>query len=310
MSVNDGSKVGMMDPAYFVGKRILLEWINSLLRLDIKKIEQTCSGAVACQIVHSIYPRKVAMSKVNFGAKYDYEYIKNYKVLQSAFGKLKVSKVVPVDKLVRGKYQDNLEFMQWFKSFFDLNGGSIEGYNPVEARARSKNVPKPAAITSSPSSAPSSRTTGRYNQRRPTIKKTTKENAGAPALPATKLKETNKNLVRQVHSLKLEVEALQQTVADKEKEANEDTQIKMALDGLEKERDFYFNKLREIETYLQEFGEADEMEDGPQKEVIKHVFAVLYATDDADFEAPVASPEKVDINASALPSKLPVGSAN
>ena len=59
----------MMDPAYFVGKKILLEWINDLLKLDVKKIEHTCSGAVACQILHSIFPGKVPMSKVDFGAK-------------------------------------------------------------------------------------------------------------------------------------------------------------------------------------------------------------------------------------------------
>jgi RP/EB family microtubule-associated protein len=69
MADNDGSGVGMMDPAYFVGKKIVLEWINDLLHLDVKTIELTCSGAVACQIVHSVHPTAVSMSKVDFGAK-------------------------------------------------------------------------------------------------------------------------------------------------------------------------------------------------------------------------------------------------
>lgn len=29
--------------------------------------------------------------------------------------------VIPVDKLIKGKFQDNFEFIQWFKKFFDAN---------------------------------------------------------------------------------------------------------------------------------------------------------------------------------------------
>lgn len=29
--------------------------------------------------------------------------------------------MVPIDKLVKGKFQDNFEFLQWFKKFFDAN---------------------------------------------------------------------------------------------------------------------------------------------------------------------------------------------
>ena len=29
--------------------------------------------------------------------------------------------IVPIDKLVKGKFQDNFEFLQWFKKFFDAN---------------------------------------------------------------------------------------------------------------------------------------------------------------------------------------------
>lgn len=38
-----------------------------------------------------------------------------------------------VDKLVKAKYQDNLEFCQWIKRYFDLNY-SGEPYNALQRR--------------------------------------------------------------------------------------------------------------------------------------------------------------------------------
>ena len=29
--------------------------------------------------------------------------------------------MIPVERLVKGKFQDNFEFVQWFKKFFDAN---------------------------------------------------------------------------------------------------------------------------------------------------------------------------------------------
>jgi hypothetical protein len=35
---------GMMDPAYFVGRKEIVEWINDTLQLNLAKVEQTASG--------------------------------------------------------------------------------------------------------------------------------------------------------------------------------------------------------------------------------------------------------------------------
>lgn len=48
-------------------------------------------------------------------------------------------------------------------------------------------------------------------------------------------------------------------------------EIKSTLDGLEKERDFYFGKLRDIEVLCQEY----ESENLP---VVKKILEILYAT--------------------------------
>ena len=81
----------------------------------------------------AIYPGTFNIGKVKWGAKFDYEYVENYKVLQSAFDKNGIKKHIDVDKLVKAKYQDNLEFCQWIKRYFDLNY-SGEPYNAVERR--------------------------------------------------------------------------------------------------------------------------------------------------------------------------------
>ena len=42
--------------------------------------------------------------------------------------------IVPVEKLVKGKFQDNFEFVQWFKKFFDANYTDAPDYDPIAAR--------------------------------------------------------------------------------------------------------------------------------------------------------------------------------
>ena len=82
----------------------------------------------------------------------EHEYIANCKILQGSFKKVGVDKVcinnkilnsllpllqvVPIEKLVKGRFQDNFEFVQWFKKFFDANY-SGEEYDPVAARGGS-----------------------------------------------------------------------------------------------------------------------------------------------------------------------------
>ncbi len=46
-----------------------------------------------------------------------------------------VFQVVPIDRLVKGRFQDNFEFIQWFKKFFDANyDPECDNYDPGAAR--------------------------------------------------------------------------------------------------------------------------------------------------------------------------------
>lgn len=94
-----------------------------ITQLNLNKIEQLGSGAVYCQIFDVIHPGKIAISKVNWKAKNDYEFISNLKILQSGFDKVGIKRYVEVEKLAKAKYQDNLEFIQWLKRYYDVNCG-------------------------------------------------------------------------------------------------------------------------------------------------------------------------------------------
>merc|ERR1719447_636569 len=77
-----------------------------------------------------LFPNCVQLKKVKFKTKLEHEYIQNFKVLQAAFKRMTVDKIVPVDKLIKGRFQDNFEFLQWFKKFFDAN---YSGENMIQS---------------------------------------------------------------------------------------------------------------------------------------------------------------------------------
>lgn len=54
---------------------------------------QTCTGAVACQLMDVLHPGSVHMSKVDFNYRTDVDYLKNYKELQKAFNSVSLDKV-------------------------------------------------------------------------------------------------------------------------------------------------------------------------------------------------------------------------
>eukprot|EP00826_Nyctotherus_ovalis_P015830 TRINITY_DN14533_c0_g1_i6.p2 TRINITY_DN14533_c0_g1~~TRINITY_DN14533_c0_g1_i6.p2 ORF type:complete len:248 (+),score=93.88 TRINITY_DN14533_c0_g1_i6:1105-1848(+) len=225
--------IGMMEGAFFVSRTEILSWVNTLLKLDLTKIEQTCTGAVACQIMDVISPGCIAMKKVNWEANKEYEYIANYKLLQQAFLKLGLKKEIEVEKLIKGKYQDNLEFMQWLKRYYDIRSNGTASYNPVTRRKSS--------------AAPV--------QRRPkTVAKSAKENKAV--LKTGGEKESAKKEASREEELGRQVEVLS---------ASNKT--------LQKERDFYFSKLRDLEI-LMHFYEKEKIP------LVENIEKILYATED------------------------------
>ncbi|KAK2101526.1 Microtubule-associated protein RP/EB member 1 [Saguinus oedipus] len=63
-----------------------------------------------------LFPGSIALKKVKFQAKLEHEYIQNFKILQAGFKRMSVDKIIPVDKLVKGKFQDNFELFSGSRS--------------------------------------------------------------------------------------------------------------------------------------------------------------------------------------------------
>jgi microtubule-associated protein, RP/EB family len=76
-----------------------------------------------------LYPGTFPYSRVKWGAKHEHEFVDNYKILQAAFDKNGIKRHIDVAKLVKAKYQDNLEFCQWIKAYFEkhYNGEPYDG---------------------------------------------------------------------------------------------------------------------------------------------------------------------------------------
>jgi len=291
-----GDNFGMMEGAYFVGRNELLNWLNDLLQLGYTKVEQVASGASHCQVMDAIYPGKIPLHKVNFNAKFEYEYVKNYNVLQEIFNKVGIDRFIDVQKLIKAKYQDNLEFLQWIKRYFDLHFPG-DKYDPIERRRESKasyegdSKPAIASQEARPAAKSSGKNESALNGAPARVKATRAPAAAAAPTKATSaLKPVNRDTSKPAPSTGKPAEKPQPT-ADKIKNIEDDykaklaemnqqvIQLKLTVDNLEKERDFYFAKLRDVEVLCQ---------NGSSQLMGEEVLKILYATDGDEFVAEVS----------------------
>lgn len=310
------SSIGMMDPAFFVGRKEIVDWVNETLGLTITKIEDTAFGAIACQVFDIIYPGQLPMSKVNWAAKASHEYIPNYKLMQTVMTKNHIDKFVDVDRLIKGRYQDNLEFMQWLKAFYEMQGVPSEGYDAVGQRAKGKGGSQYALAQGKSGGAAAPRpTSAPVAKQRPVVAvpqkvekplvamKENKPNAPVPAPTKTTATKAVVSKVASQETPKLKAasassNAVAQASIDQLKGSNDQlskamSEMRLEMDGLEKERDFYFEKLRQVEIIMQELEDA-----GKGNDLTASVFKILYATADGfeqleTVEAPVTE-EVVD----------------
>ncbi|GAA5858257.1 hypothetical protein JCM8547_004623 [Rhodosporidiobolus lusitaniae] len=257
----------------------LIAWVNSLLDLGLTKVEQCGSGAAYCQIVDTIFG-DVPMSKVKMNAKQEYEYLGNFRILQNSFKAHGIDKPIPVDRLVRCKMQDNLEFLQWLKKYWDLNFPGGE-YDPVARRGAAGGARAPSRQAAPPAAAPVRRTAPAAAAGRAPV--------GARASAARVGAGARSSSAASGGVDPAALEAVTQQLGE----------MKLSVEGLEKERDFYFNKLREIEIIIGARLESPSLADDPEagtseaeRDTLLQMQQILYSTEEG-FEVPEDAQEEL-----------------
>ncbi|KAI5132170.1 microtubule-associated protein RP/EB family member 1-like [Manis pentadactyla] len=258
----------------------MLAWINESLQLNLTKIEQLCSGDAYCQFMDMLLPGSIALKKVKFQAKLEHEYIQNFKILQAGFKRMGVDKIIPVDKLVKGKFQDNFEFVQWFKKFFDANYDGKD-YDPVAARQGQETAVAPSLVAPALNKPkkPLSSSTADDSPNHPSRKKTPVKDLLPAQMIVTKIAPQRPTATHRTTTTPKAgpgVVRKNPGVGNGDDEAAELMQqvnvLKLTVEDLEKERDFYFGKLRNIELICQE-------NEGENNPVLQRIVDILYATD-------------------------------
>jgi len=137
--------------------------------------------------------------------------------------------------------QDNLEFLQWSKKYWDqyYPGGEYDAM----ARRKASGAPPAAAPSAARASGGAA-------------KRGTTPTTAAGARTRTPLGGAS-------------TAALQQ----------ENASLKESVTGLERERDFYFSKLRDIELLLQRAVELNPEIENEEEGLVKHIQEILYSTE-------------------------------
>ncbi|KAI1302360.1 Microtubule-associated protein RP/EB family member 3 [Halotydeus destructor] len=263
----------------------MVAWVNEYLQAHYKKIEELCSGVAYAQFMDLLYPGCIQLKKIKFRTVLEHEYIQNFKHVQGAFKRVSCDKEVPINRLVKGKFQDNFEFLQWFKKFFDCNFDGRD-YNALEARGGIQIGSGAAAGHAGSGGALSNASFTRGPAPSRTIPPKPVGRA-APTARGSSL-ATNSTISRaRAQPARSSANgdshnASSQKVDELESRMSE---MKLTVDSLERERDFYYGKLREIEVMCQN-GEAEE-----KAALLEKILDVLYATEEG-FAVPDESPEE------------------
>jgi len=126
-----------------LGRLELLGWLNEVCETDYPRIELCSDGIAYCQIMDAIHPNSIPLQKLNctflysslVTSKYEDDNSRNLKLLDDTCKRLGIPKVVPYAKLAKGKFQDNMEFLQWLYNYAVKTAPNISRtYNGYERR--------------------------------------------------------------------------------------------------------------------------------------------------------------------------------
>ncbi|XP_050096629.1 microtubule-associated protein RP/EB family member 2-like [Anopheles aquasalis] len=231
----------------------LLAWVNRTLLSQFKKVEELCTGAAYCQLMDVLFPGSVPLKRIKYCTNVEHDFLSNLRLFQNALVQLKVNRSVPTDRLAKGRFQDNFEFLQWFKKFFDANYDGKQ-YDPQAAR---NNAPMGYGTPG-------------------TLKPSQRANiaGGGRPLQASIAQKTNRS--RSGDSNGSGGKAVSEKQASKASEtiselSSEIDDLTVKVQGVEMARDYYYLKLSQIEAWMQEHGTKE------NEEFCEKVFKILSA---------------------------------
>ncbi|XP_053206628.1 microtubule-associated protein RP/EB family member 1-like isoform X2 [Panonychus citri] len=259
----------------------MLGWVNDSLQSSYKKIEELCSGAAYAQFMDLLFPGTIALKKIKFRTLLEHEYIQNFKLVQAAFKKVGCDKEIPINRLVKGRFQDNFEFLQWFKKFFDANYDGRE-YSPLEARG---GIPIGSGVSAGGNlqSSNSSFTMPSRMPLQPRASATTAVAAASKPVSRTGPVQSRPTPTRNPGARPALVRGAHNNDHNNdidprlEEVEGQMSNLKLTIDSLERERDFYYGKLRDIEVLCQG---TTENEDEEKSVLIEKILNILYATEE------------------------------
>uniref|UniRef100_A0A1A9V0L8 Microtubule-associated protein RP/EB family member 1 n=1 Tax=Glossina austeni TaxID=7395 RepID=A0A1A9V0L8_GLOAU len=240
----------------------MLVWVNNRLQAQFAKIEELCTGAAYCQFMDMLFPNSVPMTRVKCFTNSEHEYIQNFQILQASFKKINADKIIPIDDLVTGDFQNNFKFLQWFKGFFDANYDGKE-YDARAARegaqmgygtAHAKILPSSDAVQQKFPSMTAPLTAHSTVSSSVTLESVTK----AAQRTNSTIEKCNENSTtaadERIVELSIEIMCMH-----------------LSLHGLEKERDRYLSRLVDIEFL------CEEVDEGEALPLVQKIFKILYA---------------------------------
>lgn len=221
-----------------------------------------------------LFPNSVALKRIKFRCNQEHEFVHNYKLLQACFQKQSVRKEIPVERLIKGRFQDNFEFLQWFRKFFLANHTN----RPYDALAVREGLP----MGWGPSLLKSSSAIGGGCRPNPSRLNHHRSGSVISAGGGVGGTECNANEVAAcVSNTRMLTFLSKETIKDDADESRV-KELQQELVRIEQERDFYATKVHDVKSLCTEFEDKDNILVGKILKVIDDSRPVLYAKTDVD----------------------------
>ncbi|GFZ03624.1 microtubule end binding protein EB1A [Actinidia rufa] len=251
------ANIGIMDSAYFVGRNEILSWINARLQLNLSRVEEIWDsgrlGLQASDPVDGTYRRGDAVVVHPSGVSTASRVLPVLAdaavaasgAVQCQMMDMTYPGIVPMHK-VNFDAKTEYDRIQNYKVLQELGQDQIDtwNYNPVERRSKGGKERYP---NGSHKSSKSLQASNLHNSG-------SSDGVGLNKTSGTKQEKTANSSA--------EIQGLTKEITD----------LKLSVELLENERDFYFAKLRDIEILCQ----SPESEQLPMAVAIKKI---LYTTD-------------------------------